>query len=85
MNYQGWDHFYSAKEERMIFHKMLVLLGLDAKKAIPGKAIEKGTSMKYPPSQLLAGFGAVTPKNRPEDFQMMREAFETGVARENAS
>lgn len=85
MNYQGWDYFYSAKEERMIFHKMLALLEFYAKKAIPGKAVEKGASVKYPPSQLLAGFGAVTPKNRPEDFQMMREAFETEVARENAS
>ena len=85
MSYQGWDHFKSAKEERMIFHKMLALLGLDAKKAIPGKAVEKGASMKYAPLRLLAGFGAVTPRNRPEDFQMVREVFETEVARENAS
>jgi hypothetical protein len=68
----------------MIFRKMFALPGFYAKKAIPEKAIERGTPTKHRPSPLLAGFGAVTPRSRPEDFQMMREAFETGVARENA-
>lgn len=81
MNYQGWDYFYSTKEEGMIFHKLLARLGFHAKKAVPGKETEEGISMKYPPSQLLAGFGAITPKSRPEDFQMMREAFENEVAK----
>lgn len=34
------------------------------------------------PSKLLAGFGAVTPKNQPEDIRKQREAFEEMVARE---
>jgi len=35
-----------------------------------------------PSSTLLAGYGAVSPKNRPEDFHAMREAFEQAVAEE---
>jgi len=35
---------------------------------------------KNPPSQLLAGFGAIVPKNMPEDFRAMREEFEKDVA-----
>jgi antitoxin PrlF len=31
-------------------------------------------------SKLLAGYGAVTPLNRPEDFRSLREQFEEGVA-----
>jgi AbrB family looped-hinge helix DNA binding protein len=36
-------------------------------------------------SKLLAGYGAVTPKHRPEDFQAVREEFEKGVAEEVSS
>ena len=36
-------------------------------------------------SKLLAGFGAVTPKNQPEDFPTLRKAFEEGVARESGN
>ncbi|CCF84238.1 hypothetical protein [Nitrolancea hollandica] len=31
-------------------------------------------------SKIAQGYGAVTPKNRPEDFRELREAFERGVA-----
>jgi hypothetical protein len=33
-------------------------------------------------SDLLAGYGAVTPKRKPEDFACLREEFEQGVADE---
>lgn len=33
-------------------------------------------------SKLLKGYGAVTPKNRPENFREIRERFEEGVAEE---
>jgi len=33
-------------------------------------------------SKLLAGYGAVPPRERPEDFQKIREEFERGVAEE---
>jgi AbrB family looped-hinge helix DNA binding protein len=36
-------------------------------------------------SKLLTGFGAVTPKNQPEDFHKLRKAFEEGVAEDVAT
>jgi AbrB family looped-hinge helix DNA binding protein len=33
-------------------------------------------------SRLLTGFGAVQPRQRPEDFKALREEFEQGVAEE---
>jgi hypothetical protein len=33
-------------------------------------------------SKLLAGFGSVIPKQRPEDFRSLREEFEKGIAEE---
>ena len=36
-------------------------------------------------SKLIQWFGSVTPKNKPEDFQKIREEFEKGVAEEAAS
>ena len=36
-------------------------------------------------SKLLAGYGAVSPHNRPENFQAIREQVEEGIAREAIS
>lgn len=36
-------------------------------------------------SKLLQWFGSVRPRNKPEDFQKVREEFEKGVAEEVAS
>lgn len=36
-------------------------------------------------SKLMQWFGSVTPTNKPEDFQKMREEFEKEVAKEVAS
>jgi len=33
-------------------------------------------------SKLLVGYGAVKPRNKPEDFRKIREEFEKGVAEE---
>ncbi|MGQ9555465.1 MAG: AbrB/MazE/SpoVT family DNA-binding domain-containing protein [Anaerolineae bacterium] len=38
--------------------------------------------IKPAPSRLLAGYGAVAPKQRPEDFAAIREATEKTVAQE---
>jgi len=34
------------------------------------------------PLRVLAGFGAVRPRQRPEDLERLREEFEMGVAEE---
>jgi AbrB family looped-hinge helix DNA binding protein len=45
--------------------------------------LEEGVAkIKPASSKLLAGFGAVTPKKRPEDFSQVRAQFEKAVAEE---
>lgn len=41
-----------------------------------------GDEVKLRPasSKILQGYGTVTPRNRPEDFRELREAFVSGVA-----
>lgn len=48
------------------------------------EAKEKAAKLKRAPSKVQRWFGAVTPKNRPEDFKVMREEFEEEVGREAA-
>jgi hypothetical protein len=44
------------------------------------------TEHKKPaPSQLLAGFGAVTPKHKPDDWRKVRADVEEAVAEEVAA
>jgi hypothetical protein len=38
--------------------------------------------VKSTPSRLLAGFGAVTPRQRPEDWRKIREDMEAAMAEE---
>jgi hypothetical protein len=38
--------------------------------------------MQPAPSRLLAGFGAVTPSQKPEDWKKVREDMETAMAEE---
>ncbi|MBI2303642.1 MAG: type II toxin-antitoxin system PrlF family antitoxin [Chloroflexi bacterium] len=47
----------------------------------------EGEAAKIRPavSKLLAGYGAVVPRKRPEDFRKLREEFEEGVAEEVVS
>jgi antitoxin PrlF len=39
-------------------------------------------TLRPAPSKVLRWYGSVTPKERPEDFQKVREEFEQGVADE---
>ncbi len=41
--------------------------------------------LRRAPSKILKWYGSVTPKERPEDFDRVREEFEDGVAEEVAS
>ena len=45
--------------------------------------VENGTvKLHRVTSKLLSGYGSVSPKQRPEDFQSLRDEFESGVADE---
>jgi len=48
--------------------------------------IEDGRAiLRRSPETILAGFGAVAPRKRPEDFRALRDEFERGVAAEGGT
>lgn len=61
------------------------MLGLRPKDKVRFEVEGNVVTITQASSQLLAGFGAVSPKNRPENFQTMREEFEKGVAEDVVS
>ena len=59
-------------------------MGLKPRDKVIFRLVGKVAEMKKAPSKVLAGFGAVTPRKKPEDWQEVREEFEKGVAEEAA-
>lgn len=59
-------------------------LGLKPKDRVRFEIDGEEVKLKPAPSQLLAGFGAVAPRNRPEDWRTIREQTEEALAEEVA-
>ena len=57
-------------------------LNIKPKDRVAFKLVKGEIRLQPVRSRLLAGFGAVTPKNRPEDFQRIRREIEEEIARE---
>ncbi|MCL5075739.1 MAG: type II toxin-antitoxin system PrlF family antitoxin [Chloroflexi bacterium] len=57
-------------------------LGLQPRDKIHFEVEGEVVRMRRAPSRVLAGYGAVTPRKRPEDFREVREDFEREVAAE---
>ncbi len=60
-------------------------IGLQARDKVSFEVEGEVVKIRRVSSKLLQGFGAVTPRNKPEDFQKLREEFEKGVAKEVVS
>ena len=58
------------------------ILGLRPRDRVRFEVEGEVVKIRQASSKLLQGYGAVTPRNRPEDFQELREEFEKGVAEE---
>ena len=56
------------------------MLGLKAGDRMVFEVSEGTVTLRPAASPLWAGFGAITPMRRPEDFGALRNAFEEGVA-----
>ncbi len=56
------------------------LLGLQPHDMIRFEVVGEEVRIKRATSKLLAGFGAVTPKQRPEDFRSICEKVEKEIA-----
>ena len=70
----------TRKGQVTIPRDMRVSLGLKPKDRVLFELANGVVTLRPAPSGLLAGYGAVAPLRRPEDFRALREAFEEGVA-----
>ena len=61
------------------------IMGLQPRDKVHFEVEGDVVKIKRASSELLQWFGSVTPRNRPEDFREVREAFEKAVAEEVAS
>lgn len=59
-------------------------LGLKPKDKVRFEVDGDEVKIKLAPSKLLAGYGAVAPTKRPEDWHAVREAVEQAIAEEVA-
>jgi AbrB family looped-hinge helix DNA binding protein len=57
-------------------------LGLKPRDKVQFELAGDAAIIRPAPSKLLAGYGAVAPTARPEDWRKVREDFEQGVAEE---
>lgn len=79
-----------AQRETTVTEKGQVTIPVELRRAIGLKArdkvrfeLEEGViTIRRAPSRILAGYGAVTPRHRPEPFSEVRREFEGEVAKE---
>ncbi len=57
-------------------------LGLKPKDKVVFDVRGDAVRIRRAPSKVLAGYGSVKPRKRPEDFKSLRNEFEAGVAAE---
>ncbi len=61
------------------------LIGLQPRDKVRFEVEGEVVKIRRVSSKLLQGFGAVTPREKPEDFRELRQDFEQGVAEEVVS
>lgn len=58
------------------------ILGLKPRDKVRFEVEDDVVKLRRAPSKILAGYGAIQPIERPEDFKKIREEFERAVADE---
>jgi AbrB family looped-hinge helix DNA binding protein len=82
---QEYETTLTEKGQVTIPQEIRRIMGLAPKDRVRFEVKDGVVQISRASSKLLAGFGAVTPRGKPEDFQKLREEFEKGVAEEVAS
>lgn len=82
---QEYETTITEKGQVTIPQELRRLLELSPRDKVRFRVVDGTVQISKASSRLLAGFGAVTPQQKPENFQKTREEFEKGVAREVAS
>lgn len=70
----------TQKGQVTIPHAIRVRLGLKPKDRVRFDVQGEVVTLRPASSKLLAGFGAVTPRRRPEDWAAVREQVERAIA-----
>ena len=82
---QEYETSVTEKGQVTIPQDIRRLLGIQPRDKIRFEVDGDVVKISRAESKLLKWFGSVTPRNRPEDFEKVREEFEKGVAEEVAS
>jgi AbrB family looped-hinge helix DNA binding protein len=82
---QEFETRLTEKGQVTIPQQIRQLIGLEPHDMVRFEVVGKEVRISRATSKLLAGFGAVTPKQRPEDFRSIRQEVEKGVAEEVVS
>ena len=82
---QEYETTITEKGQVTIPQELRRLLGLSPRDKVHFQVVNGTVQISKASSKLLAGFGAVTPFQKPENFEEVRKEFEKGVAREVAS
>jgi len=82
---QEYETSVTEKGQVTIPQDIRRLLGIQPRDKIRFEVDGDVVKISRAESKLLKWFGSVAPRNRPEDFEKVREEFEKGVAEEVAS
>ena len=79
---QEFETRLTEKGQVTIPQEIRRLMDLQPGDTVRFEVVGENVRIERATSRLLAGFGAVTPKQRPEDFRSIREEVEKGITRE---
>ena len=79
---QEFETSVTEKGQVTIPQEIRRIMGLQPRDKVRFEVDGEVVKISRASSKLLELFGSVTPINRPEDFQKIREEFEKGVAEE---
>ena len=79
---QVFESTVTEKGQVTIPQEIRRIMGLQPRDKVRFEVDGEVVKISRASSKLLELFGSVTPINRPEDFQKLREDFEKGVAEE---
>ncbi len=82
---QEFETTLTEKGQVTIPQEVRRIIGLQPRDRVRFTVVGDVVTIKRASSKLLRGYGAVSPKKRPEDFRQVREDVEKGVAEDVVS
>lgn len=82
---QEFETTLTEKGQVTIPQEIRRIIGLQPRDRVRFTVVGDIVTIKRASSKLLAGYGAVSPKQKPEDFRQVREIVEKGVAEDVVS